>query len=324
MKVVTVGTSEITSKNIEQMKMAGIEIYACVSRDLNRAKEFASKNGIDRYADNYDKVLESNDFDFVYIGLPNSLHYEYSKKALLKNKNVICEKPICINQKQITELMSIALNKKLFIFENMKTYYSLAYKMLNQDIEKIKPIKAVHLNFTKYSSKYDKFKAHENQTVFSLEYGSGALMDLNCYNLSFAIGLFGLPLKSTYICNKTDGIDTSGTAILKYKDFIVNCIAGKDTNSKQYIEICGEKGYIYSECSTSQMDNYKIILNNGTVKDINLKEYYPFVPMHKTFKSIYENNDTYKYDHYMKLSLMEMKVLDELRKSAEIKYKGEN
>ena len=323
MKVVTVGTSQITSTNITQMRMAGIEIYACVSRDLERAQKFAEKNNVERYADNYDKVLKSNEFDFVYIGLPNSLHYAYAKKALENDKNVICEKPICLNQKQTKELIALALSKHLYIFENMKAYHSLAYKKLREDLDKIKPVRLVNLNFTKYSSKYDRFKVDLPQTAFSLEYGSGALMDLNCYNVSFAIGLFGLPMISTYICNKQKDIDTSGVAILKYHDFIVNCISGKDTNGHNFIDICGENGHIYSDSSTSRIDSYTIELKDGSVKDVNLKEIYPFVPMLKNFKSIYETNDTYKYDYYMKLTLMEMRVLDELRKSAAIIYKGE-
>lgn len=323
MKVVTVGTSKITSTNIEQMKMAGIEVFACVSRDLERAKQFAKENGIEHYADNFDKVLKSNDFDFVYIGLPNSLHYEYAKKALENGKNVILEKPMCINQKQVKELISLALTKGLYVFENMKTYHSLAYKTLIHDIDKIKPIRSVNLNYSKYSSKYDLFKSHKEQTIFSLKYASGALMDLNCYNVAFAIGLFGLPVSSTYICNKKDDIDISGTAILKYPDFIVNAIACKDSNAKNYIDICGERGHIYSEIDASIMDEYKIYLNDGSVKEVKLKEPFAFKPALRTFKNIYENNDTYKYDYYMKLSLMEARVLDDLRKSASIKYEGE-
>lgn len=323
MKIITVGTSKNVADNIEAMKIAGIEVFACVSRDLEKAKDFADKNGISHYADNYDKVLKSNEYDFVYIGIPNSLHYEYAKKALENGKNVIVEKPMCLNQKETKQLISLALSKRLFVFECMKTYHSLAFNTLRQDIEKIKPIRTVNLNFTKYSSKYNAFKSNNSQTIFSLEYGSGALMDMNCYNVSLAVGLFGLPMISTYICNKQNEVDTSGIGILKYHDFIVNCISGKDTSGKDFIDIAGENGHIYSGCNASIIDSYKIELNNGTVKEVNLKEIYPFVPMYKNFKNIYENNDTDKYDYYMKLSLMEMRVLDELRKSAAIIYKGE-
>lgn len=320
MKVVTLGTSSNVSNNIDQMKKAGIEVYACLSRDLEKAKKFANENNVELYSDNYDNVLKSKDYDFVYIGLPNSLHYEYAKKALENGKNVIVEKPLCLNQKQARDLISLAISKKLFVFENMKTYYSLAYKTLLQDIEKIKPIRTVNLNYSKYSSRYDAFKNKEPQTIFSLEYGSGALMDLNCYNVAFTVGLFGLPINAFYLANKKDGIDTSGVGLLKYDNFIVNCIAGKDANAFNFIDICGEQGHILSNDDASTFGSYKIVLNDGTTKVINLKEPYPFVPGYKSMKSIYESNNTIKYDYYTKLSLMELKVLDELRKSADIKY----
>ena len=41
MKVVTVGTSSIVSSCIKSFKNAGIEVFACVGRDLERVKSFA-------------------------------------------------------------------------------------------------------------------------------------------------------------------------------------------------------------------------------------------------------------------------------------------
>lgn len=101
MKVVTVGTSKITETNIHEMKLVGTEVYACVSRDLNRAKNFAYKNNVELYSNNYDRVLRSNEFDFVYIGLPNSLHYEYAKKALENGKTLLLKSQyVLIKKKQ--------------------------------------------------------------------------------------------------------------------------------------------------------------------------------------------------------------------------------
>lgn len=322
MKVVTVGTSKITSTNIAEMRMAGIEVFACVSRDLERARKFAEENNVAKYSNDYDTVLRSNEYDFVYIGLPNNLHYEYSKKALQHGKNVICEKPFCLNQKQARDLLSCALSNGVYIFENMKVYHSLAYKQLKKDIELIKPIKTVTLNFSRLSSVYDKFKYNLEQTALSLEHGSGALMDINCYNISFVVGLFGLPLKCNYIANKTNGIDTSGVAILNYDGFIANLIAAKDSNGQNFVEICGENGYIYSDVHSSRFDHYTINFNIGDKREVNYKENYPFVPMHTNFKSIYENHNTYKYDTLMKYTFMEMKVLDDLRASANILFKN--
>jgi len=320
MRVVTVGTSKITSVIINELRQAGIEVYACVSRDLLRAKEFANRNGVERFADNYEKVLKSNDFDFVYIGLPNNLHFEYAKKALEYGKNVILEKPFCVNQRQAKDLITLALSRKLFIFENMRTYHSLSYKLLQRDINKIKPIRMVQLNYSKYSSAYDQFKQGVYQTRFNNVTCCGALMDLNCYNVSFIVGLFGLPMECKYTCTKKEDVDISGVATLKYNDFICNLVSAKDSNAVNFVNISGENGYIYFHGDPSTLDGYELHLNNQPPKRVNYKELYPFVPVFKDIETIYQNKDYRGYDYYMKLTLMEMRVLDDLRKSSDIRY----
>ena len=75
MKVVTVGTSSIVSSCIKSFKNAGIEVFACVGRDLERVKSFAENNGVQYYSNDYDRVLTSNAYDFVYIATPNNKHY---------------------------------------------------------------------------------------------------------------------------------------------------------------------------------------------------------------------------------------------------------
>ena len=118
MKVVTVGTSSIVSSCIKSFKNAGIEVFACVGRDLERVKSFAENNGVQYYSNDYDRVLTSNAYDFVYIATPNNKHYEYARKAILAKKNVILEKPMCSNLKQATEIIKLALDNGVFLFEN--------------------------------------------------------------------------------------------------------------------------------------------------------------------------------------------------------------
>ena len=97
MRVITVGTSNIVREMIKAFKLAGVTVHACVSRSLERAQDFAYSNGVKFYLSDYDKSLTSKNYDTVYIAVPNSLHFEYAKKALEAGKNVIVEKPMCAN-----------------------------------------------------------------------------------------------------------------------------------------------------------------------------------------------------------------------------------
>ena len=63
------------------------------------------------------KFINNNNFDYVYISSVNSMHYNYSKFALENNKNVICEKPICLKKEQLYNLKKIAKKNKKFFFE---------------------------------------------------------------------------------------------------------------------------------------------------------------------------------------------------------------
>jgi len=323
MRVITVGTSNITELLIAGFKEVGIEVFACVGRDAEKTKEFAKKNKIARSANDYEKVLMSNSFDTVYLGLPNSLHYEYAKKALLAGKNVIVEKPLATNFKQAKELVSIANANKLMLFDANITPHNLAFKQLKDDLKHIGQIRMVELDYSKYSSKYDKFLKGETPNVFNPEYAGGALMDLGIYNISFSIGLFGLPDFVKYCPNMQRGIDTSGVAILDYGDFKVTSIACKDANRGSLINILGEKGNIVSYQDNNIFNSYQLTLNDGSASEHNFKEVSKYYYELKDFKEMLDNQDFKKNNEYLTKMLMCIRVLDDLRRSANLTFKDD-
>ena len=59
----------------------------------------------DRYTD-YQVFLGDDSFDTVYIGLTNTLHYQYAKDAILAGKHVIVEKPFTVSATEAKELQA--------------------------------------------------------------------------------------------------------------------------------------------------------------------------------------------------------------------------
>ena len=56
--------------------------------------------------ENFDNIAHDANIDAVYIGLPNSLHAEYTIRAAQAGKHVICEKPMAISSADCREMIA--------------------------------------------------------------------------------------------------------------------------------------------------------------------------------------------------------------------------
>jgi xylose dehydrogenase (NAD/NADP) len=70
------------------------EVVAVASRDQSRADAYAQEHGLERAYGSYEALLEDEDVEVVYNSLPNSMHVEWSIRALEAGKHVLCEKPM--------------------------------------------------------------------------------------------------------------------------------------------------------------------------------------------------------------------------------------
>ncbi|MBI5340951.1 putative dehydrogenase [Mycobacterium sp. BK558] len=84
------------------------DLLAVASRDQRSAENFADAYGIPRAYGDYSAMLDDPEIDCVYIPLPNHLHGEWTRRALLAGKHVLCEKPFVAEPAEATELFTLA------------------------------------------------------------------------------------------------------------------------------------------------------------------------------------------------------------------------
>lgn len=70
-----------------------------------------------RVHDSYDALLADPQIDAVYIPLPNHLHVDWTRKAALAGKHVLCEKPIALHASEIDDLIALRDKTGLLIAE---------------------------------------------------------------------------------------------------------------------------------------------------------------------------------------------------------------
>lgn len=132
-KFAVVGVGNIGKRHIDVIsKNANCELVAiCDIKELN-------DNTLDKYQyfNSIDTLLTSNiDIDVINICTPNGLHYEQSKKALLTNHHVICEKPMVLKSKEASELIAISRKTKKNIACVMQNRFSPSSIWLKQMID---------------------------------------------------------------------------------------------------------------------------------------------------------------------------------------------
>ena len=259
------GTGKIVQEFLPEMENLNIPYKAILGtlRSKERVEKLAAQYKLQKIYFDYDELLKDENLDTIYIALPNNLHYEFAKKALLADKNVIIEKPAVTTFEEFQELKQLAADKKKILLEAVTLHYLPAYKNIRADLQKLGDIKIVSMNYSQYSSRYDAFKRGEILPAFDPKKAGGALMDINVYNINFAVGLFGAPKTFSYSANIENGIDTSGVMVLDYGNFKAVCIGAKDCEALTVSTIQGDKGNILMEIPPNIIDAYIINYNNG-------------------------------------------------------------
>jgi len=110
------------------------QVVAVAARKLEDAQKFASRHGIDKAYGEYSALASDPDINVVYVGSIHPQHLALAKMYLEAGKNVLCEKPLCMNLRETVELVELARRKKLFLMEAIWSRCIPSYKALREEI----------------------------------------------------------------------------------------------------------------------------------------------------------------------------------------------
>ena len=328
MKLGIIGTGKIVGEALEALRLLPqIACTAVFARPHSRekAEALAAAYGIAEVYTDYEALLQQADVDFVYIGLVNSAHYTYAKQAIMAGRNVILEKPFTSTEAEAAELAALSRSHHVYLFEAVSFFFMPNFAALRDALPRIGRLRLVQCNYSQYSSRYDAYLEKQVAAAFSPEMSGGCLYDINIYNLNFVVGLFGMPQGVSYTANiGFNGIDTSGTAVLRYEDFIAVCTAAKDSASPGSIVLQGEKGYIRVNGAPNELAEFELCLAGGRVETMRLNQYeHRMVHEFEAIERLYAAGDWGANESGLQRSLQVMWTAERARRSAKISFSAD-
>jgi virulence factor len=84
----------------------------------------------------YDKVLNDPEINGIFICAAPSVHYELTKKALMANKNVFTEKPVCLSSIDLQDLIAVLKNSNATCLVGMQKRFSISTSLLKKKLKK--------------------------------------------------------------------------------------------------------------------------------------------------------------------------------------------
>ncbi|MBD3226330.1 MAG: gfo/Idh/MocA family oxidoreductase [Caldithrix sp.] len=212
------------------------------SRSLDKAQTFAEKHDIPRYYGSYEKLVQDEDIDVIYIASPHHLHKTNMLLALEYGKAVLCEKPFTLDTNEAAQVAEAAQKANIFVMEGMWTRFLPIMKRIKKIID-TNIIGNIHIVEADLGFKANFDPSHR---LFDPAMGGGALLDLGIYLVSLTHWLLGKPLQINSIAKfgKT-GVDEHTSIMFGYEqDHLANLYTSLRTETPCEAVILGEKGRI--------------------------------------------------------------------------------
>ena len=260
--------------------------------------------------------------DAVYIATPHPLHFEQAVECLQNKIPVLCEKPLAMNEEQVTQMIEASISNKTFLMEAMWTMLLPSTLHVRSLIQNNVIGDVLHISA---NMSYVEERDTKNR-FFNPKLGGGSLLDMGVYTIYLSHMLMGFPveIKSAGIIN-ADNIDEVCNITLGYnKGRFAQLTSSIITKMPNEAFIYGTKGFIHiSEPWTEKPASIK----HKIYKEDNVETYIPewegkgfHFEIDETIQCI-EAGKIESAALSFDVSKEVVKIMDEVRKQLHVFYK---
>ncbi len=290
------------------------ELAAIASRDKNKALQYTREYGGQPF-EGYEDLIHCKDIDAVYVPLPNSLHYEWIRKAIESGKHVLAEKPLACSYEQTKELCDLAFEKKLVLMEN----FQFRFHPQTQYIKDVMQSGALG-EIRCFRSSFGFPPLDRDNIRYKKELLSGALLDAGAYPVKathcFCSGEYVVAASELSVSTEL-GVDLWGNAMLvnRNENIVSQISFGFDNYYQCNVELWCSKGKITANRIFTAPPGFEAKVIIETAAGIQEKS---FVDNHFTnmLEYFYDIVDKGLYSSEIGDNIKQSKVIQEIREKA--------
>ena len=238
----------VSTANINRKVIPGahasdkVDLVGVASRDQPRADAYAREWEIPRAYGSYEALLDDPEIEAVYISLPNTMHAEWSIKALEAGKHVLCEKPFTRHTDEVTEAFDTAERTGRLLSEAFMYRHNPQTKRL---VELVKQGTIGELRVIRSAFSYGLYDMDNIRLRTDVE--GGALMDVGCYCVSGSRLLGGEPVAlHGEAWTGPSGTDWAFAGLLRFpNDVVATFDCGTALQERDELEAIGSEGSLF-------------------------------------------------------------------------------
>jgi D-xylose 1-dehydrogenase (NADP+, D-xylono-1,5-lactone-forming) len=240
----------LSTASINRAVLAGarrsdrFDVVAVASRDEAKADAYAREHEIDRGHGSYEALLADPGVEAVYIPLPNSLHVEWTLRALEAGKHVLCEKPFSRRSNEVEQAFDFAEQKGLVVSEGfMWRHHPQARKLTQLVSEGV----LGRLGLVRAAFSFQLVAQRADDHRLRPELDGGSLMDVGSYCVN-AIRLVAGEPERAYAEQVVgpSGVDVRFVATLRFPgEVVAHFDCGFDTPFRDELEVVGDEASLH-------------------------------------------------------------------------------
>jgi D-xylose 1-dehydrogenase (NADP+, D-xylono-1,5-lactone-forming) len=235
--------------NIARQFSAGVNacqrgrLMAVGSRSEDSARQFAGAYGIPVVHGSYDATLADPAIDAVYVSLPNSMHHQWTIKALRAGKHVLCEKPLAASAAEAREMFDEARRAGRVLVEGfMFRAHPLTHAFMKAIADgAIGQVRLIRTSFCYRTTRI------AGNIRFDSTLAGGALMDIGCYCINFSRMVAGAEPEIMQAAAQLhpSGVDEVTVGFMQFGGgLLASFTCGMSVQADNAAHICGTEGYI--------------------------------------------------------------------------------